>query len=411
MSQATTAPRAAGAEPVDYPMQRRCPFDPPEEYAGLRDRGEVIQVRVPTGQLAWLVTRYADVRRLLVDPRVSADRRHPSMPFTEDVTPQTRRNIAAVGRSLVGLDPPEHGVRRRMLITEFTVRRMQALRPHIQHTVDDCIDGMLEGPRPVDLVSALAVPVPVRTICELLGFPYSARDLIERTVTALLRRSVSAQERQQTSAELRAYIDSQITAKEAEPPDDLIGRLIVHDRESKLYDHDLLVGLTMLLMVAGFETTASMIALGVIILLQEPERLSGIVADPAVTNLAIEELLRYVSVVDALSRVAVEDIEVGDVTVRAGDGLLLSFLAANRDPTVFPEPSTMDIHRGARHHMAFGYGIHQCIGQNLAREELQIVYRTLFARVPGLRLAEPLDQLPFKADSNIFGVDHLQVTW
>lgn len=392
-------------------MLRVCPFDPPAEYAGLRADHPVVQVRVPTGQVAWLVTRYGDVRRLLTDPRISADRTHPNMPLTEEVTPQTRRNIAAAGRSLIGLDQPEHGPRRRMLITEFTIRRIQALRPHIQHTVDDCIDEMLAGTRPTDLVNALAVPVPARTLCELLGMPYADRELIERSATAMLRRTIPAQERQQTGAELRAYVDRLITAKEADPGDDMLGRLIVHNRETKLYDHDLLVGLTQLFLVAGFETTVNMIALGVAALLQHPEQLPGIVADQAATTTAVEELLRYFSVVDALPRVAKADVAVAGVTIPADAGVLLSFAAANWDEGVFPDPSTMDLNRGARHHMAFGHGIHQCIGQNLARAELEIVFRTLFTRVPGLRLAAGLDELPFKKDSNIYGVDRLPVTW
>lgn len=398
-------------DPPDFPMQRTCPFDPPAEYAVMRAEQPVRRVRVPTGQVAWLVTRYEDVRRLLVDPRVSADRRHPNMPLTEEVTAQTRRNIAEGGRSLIGLDQPEHGPRRRMLTAEFTVRRMQALRPHIQETVDHLIDEMLDGPRPVDLVEALALPVPTRTLCELLGLPYSARDLIQRSATAQLRRSVSAQERQQTSAELRAYVDRVIREKDAAPTDDLLGRLVVNNRETKLYDHELLVGLTMLLLVAGHETTASMIALGVTGLLQHPDQVARIVSEPGAVGMAVEELLRYFTVVDALPRVAAADIDVGGVTIAAGDGILLSFVAANWDDDAFPGAAELDMDRAARKHLAFGYGIHQCIGQNLAREELQIVFRTLFTRVPGLRLAVDLDDLPFKRDSNIYGLDRLPVTW
>lgn len=397
----------------DFPMQRTCPFDPPQEYAQLRTEQPVSQVRAPTGQVAWLVTRYDDIRMLLTDPRVSADRRHPNMPLTEEVTEQTRRNIAEVGRSLIGLDRPEHGPRRRMLMAEFTVRRMAALRPHIQHTVDELIDTMLAGgEREVDLLTALALPTPTRTLCELLGLPYTARDIIQRSANAQLRRSVSATERQRTSAELRAYVDQVITQKEAAPTDeDLLGRLVLSNRQTGLYDHQQLAGLTMLLLVAGHETTASMIALGVTGLLQQPERIPEIVADQTAAATAVEELLRYFTVVDALPRVASADIEVGGVTIRAGDGMLLSFTSANWDDDAFPDAATLDLNRPARKHLAFGYGIHQCIGQNLAREELQIVFRTLFTRIPTLRLAADLDDLPFKKDSNIYGLDALPVTW
>jgi cytochrome P450 len=399
------------ADPAGFPMQRTCPFDPPAEYARLRAEEPAVQVRVPTGQLAWLITRYEDVRRLLVDPNVSSDRLHPNMPMTEEVTPQTRHNIAVSGQSLIGLDQPAHGPRRRMLIPEFTVRRAQAMRPHVQHTVNVCVAEMLAGPRPVDLVPALAEVVPAKTLTELLGMPYEDRELIEQTATAMLRRHVAPAERQRAGAKMRGHVDQMITAKEADPPDDLVGRLIVRNRETKVYDHDMLVALVMLLLIAGFETTVNMITLGVAGLLQQPERLPEIAADPAAAGWAVEELLRYFTVVDALTRVTTADIEVGEVTIPAGSGLLLSFAAADWDETVFPEPSVLDLGRGSRQHLAFGYGIHQCVGQNLARAELEIVFRTLFTQIPGLRLATPLADLPFKRDSNIYGVDALPVTW
>ena len=206
-------------------------------------------------------------------------------------------------------------------------------------------------------------------------------------------------------------MDELIRAKEADPSDDLLGRLVVTNRRTGLYDRELMVGLTTLLLVAGIETTVSMIALGITGLLEHPERIPGIVADPVAAAVAVEELLRYFTVVDAMPRVALADIEVGGMTVKAGEGLMLSFLSANWDENAFPQAAVMDTERGARHHMAFVYGVHQCIGQNLAREELLIVYRTLFKRIPGLRLAADLPELPFRTDSNIFGLDSLPVTW
>ncbi|MER7007261.1 cytochrome P450 [Dactylosporangium sp. NPDC000555] len=413
MTQDMTPVALAGPEhePFGFPMQRDCPFHPPARYETLRAERPIVPVRVPDGQVAWLVTRYADVRALLTDPRVSSDRTHPNLPLTESVTPQTRRNIAEVGRSLIGLDRAEHGPQRRMLITEFTLRRAQELRPHIQQTVDRAIDAMLAGPQPADLVDALAVPVPSATVTKLLGMPYEDRELIERAANAQLRQSVPAQERQETSAELHAYVDRLISAKEANPTDDVLGRLIRRNRQTPLFDHEMLVGLTMLLLVAGFETTASMIALGSAWLLSNERERAAIVADPAAAGPAVEELLRYFSVVDALPRIATDDIEIGGVRIRAGDGILISFASANWDDAAFADAATVDIGRNARHHVAFGYGIHQCIGQNLAREELQIVFRTLFTRVPTLRLVGDVAGLPFKNDSNIYGVDRVPVTW
>ena len=400
-----------GGEPFAFPMARRCPLDPPEQYAALRERRPAARVKLPSGQHAWLITRYEDVRRLLTDARISSDRRYENLPLTEPVTPASRRNIAAVGRALVGLDPPEHGVRRRMLIAEFTVRRLQAMRPYIQQVVDRCIDQVLAGDKPADLVNGLALQVPSLVLCELLGVPESDRTFFERASNSQLRRSIPPEQRQAIAAELRAYLDRLVTAKEAEPSDDLLGRLILHNRETQVYDHETLVWLSMFLLIAGHETTANMISLGVLGLLLNPQRQEEITADPGALRMAVEELLRYFTVVDALPRVATEDVEVGGVTIPAGEGILIAFAAANHDEDAFPEAGCLDLTRGARHHVAFGWGVHQCLGQNLAREELQIVFRTLFTRVPGLQLAEPVEKLPFKDDSNIYGLDRLPVTW
>jgi cytochrome P450 len=398
-------------EPIGFPLRRACPFDPPAQYATLRAEQPVTRVRVPDGQLAWLVTRYEDVRRLLTDPRVSADRGHPNLPLTEPVTPQGRQAIAAVARSLIGLDPPEHGKRRRMLVTEFTVRRIQRLRPRIQQIVDGRIDELLAGPRPADLVSVLALPVTSMVICELLGVPYTEREYFQHRVTVQVRRDVAPEQRRQAGAELRGFIDRLVTVKEAAPGDDLLGRLIVRRRSIPELDHELLVGLAMLLLIAGFESTANMISLGVASLLQHPEQLATLAAEPAAVSAATEELLRYLSIVDTMPRVATADIEVGGVTIRAGEGLLFGFAAANHDEDAFPSASALDVCRSARHHVAFGYGSHQCLGQHLARCELEVVFRTLFARVPSLRLAAPVEDLPFKEYSNVYGLERLPVTW
>jgi cytochrome P450 len=406
----------APSAPPQFPLARGCPFDPPAEYAALRAERPVTRVRVPSGQEAWLVTRHEDVRRLLTDARVSADRGHPNLPLTEAVTPASRQAIAAVGRSLIGLDPPEHGARRGLLITEFTVRRINTLRPYIQRVVDGFVDDLLAGPRPADLVTALCLPVPSLVLCELLGVPYEDREFFQHRATVQVRRGVAPEERQKAGAELRGYLDRLITGKEAAPGDDLLGRLIVRNRAAAAdgeapFDHALLVGLAMLLMAAGHESTANMLSLGVAGLLENPEQLAAIAGDPAAVPMAMEELLRYFAIVDTMPRVAKADIEIGGVTVRAGEGLLIGFASANRDGAAFADPDTLDVRRGARHHVAFGYGVHQCIGQNLARAEMEIVFRTLIARVPGLKLAVPLDELPFKDDSSVYGLDRLPVTW
>ncbi|MDP4510118.1 cytochrome P450, partial [Nonomuraea turcica] len=228
----------------------------------------------------------------------------------------------------------------------------------------------------------------------------------------VVRRTSSTQDRQRAFAELRAYMDDLITRKESEPGDDLFSRQIARQREEGTLDHADLVSMAFLLLSAGHETTANMISLGVIGLLSHPEQLALIKADPGKTLMAVEELLRYFSIADVVtSRVAIEDVQIGGVSIKAGEGVIVSGLSANFDPSVFTNPADLDVERGARHHLAFGFGPHQCLGQNLARMELQIVFDTLFRRIPTLRLAAPVEDLPFKTDAVIYGAYELPVTW
>jgi cytochrome P450 len=228
----------------------------------------------------------------------------------------------------------------------------------------------------------------------------------------MIKRTTSPEDRKAAADEVEHYLGKLVTEKEAAPPDDLLGRQILKLREEGTYQHDALVSTAFLLLLAGHETTANMISLGTLALLEHPDQLATVKADPGKTADAVEELLRYFTIVDlATGRVCVEDAEVGGVTIRAGEGVLALGYAANRDPRAFENPDTFDIERGARHHVAFGFGPHQCLGQNLARMELQIVFDTLFRRVPGLELAAAVEDLPFKDDAAIYGLYRLPVTW
>jgi cytochrome P450 len=391
-----------------FPMQRTCPFSPPAEYGELRDKTPIARALLPSGRHAWLVTRHADVRAVLTDPRFSSDRRHPDFPRLIKF-PQSNVNFTP---SLIAMDPPEHGPARRAVVGEFTVKRVQALRPRLQEIVDDRIDAMLAGPRPVDLVQALSLPVPSLVICELLGVPYADHDFFQSRSKLLFSRTTSPQARQGGIDELRSYLDDLVTGKEREPSEDLLSRQVLRQRETGTEDHAALVGLAFLLLIAGHETTANMISLGTVALLENPEQLAIIKADPGKTPAAVEELLRYFTIVDtATSRLALEDVELGGVHIRAGEGVIALGNAANRDPEAFDDPDALDVERGARHHVAFGFGAHQCLGQNLARTELQIVFDTLLKRIPELRLATTVGDLPFKDDVVIYGLHALPVTW
>jgi cytochrome P450 len=300
-----------------------------------------------------------------------------------------------------------------MLISEFSVRRIAALRPRIQQIVDDCIDDLLNAPQPADLVEHLSLAVPSLVICELLGVPYEQRHGFHEWTRKLISRTTSAAERIEAADALNDFLDGLVTAKEnGEPTDDVIGRLIARNRENPVMTHDEIVGTAILLLIAGHETTANMISLGTVALLTNPEQRAQVTADSSLLPTAIEEMLRYFSIVEsATARVATEDIEIGGVTIRKDEGVIVSGLAADWDESVFDRPDQLDFHRGARHHVAFGYGVHQCLGQNLARVELEIVFETLFRKAPNLRLAVPADDLPYKDDASIYGIYSVPVNF
>jgi cytochrome P450 len=398
--------------PVRYgfPMTRGCPFSEPDEYAGLRAEDPVTQATLKaTDKPAWLVTRYDDVKKLLSDPRVSSNLKLPGYPHQFHIPEEM---LAQVRLMLLSMDPPDHTAQRRMLIPEFTARKVREMRDHIQTIVDRCVDRMLDQGGPVDIVESLALPVPSSVICELLGVPYADHAQFEEWSAALMNHDLPPQEYGAAVYALDTYLDGLVTAKEQEPGDDLLSRFIEKNRAQEQFDHVDVVTMARLMLVGGHETTANMISLGVLALLEHPEQLAELQADPGLWPGAIEELLRFFSISDSgTARVATEDIELGDTVIPAGEGILPLTLAANRDASVFPEPDRLDIHRSARHHLAFGSGIHACIGANLARIELEIVYRTLFDRIPGLRLAAPRESLRFKDDAMVYGAYALPVTW
>lgn len=393
------APSAVTA--LSWPQDRRCPYDPPPAYPSPRDDAPLTRMRLFDGREVWLVTGHAEARALLTDPRVSADRQRADFP----VLMPRNRDQRTVPLPLLGTDDPRHNEQRRSLIPGFGLKRTAALRPDIQRTVDTLIDRMLAAGPEADLVAAYALPVPSTVICALLGVPYADHEFFERCSRTLLL-AETPDESNAAREDLRAYLRRLLDGKRKAPGEGLLDGLAGGGT-----DPEELVMTALLLLIAGHETTANMISLGTYALLRRPEQLAALRADPELMPGAVEELLRHLSIADGMVRVADEDVEVGGVTVRAGEGLVFATPSINRDPDVYPDPDVLDIHRSARHHVAFGYGVHQCLGQNLARAELEIAFSSLFARIPTLRLAVAPDEVRAKPGGTVQGLFALPVTW
>ncbi|PRY29171.1 cytochrome P450 [Umezawaea tangerina] len=385
-----------------------CPFDPAVGYTELREKDPIARVECPAGIDAWLVTRYDDVRTVLSSPGLSS-----AVPVMGHANSEVDLTQAGTPGSIIQSDGEAHSRLRRLLTSEFTVKRIQALRPYIQQLIDDHIDAMLASDEPADLVRDFALPIPSLVICELLGVAYEDRDQFQRQSAILTSVDVAPEVSAQANGEIQQFVAQLVVSKMQAPTDDLISRLITRANESgqPLSVQELVV-LALSLLVAGHETTANMIALSTVALLRNPDQLEELRANPDLVPSAVEEMLRYLSVVQfGLFRAITEDIPLGDETLRAGEWLVTSLASGNRDTSVFPDADSLDLKRKASAHLAFGYGAHQCLGQQLARVELQQVFSTLFTRIPTLRLAVPFEDLKFKDNTLVYGVRSLPVAW
>ncbi|MFF8513339.1 cytochrome P450 [Streptomyces sp. NPDC015492] len=393
-------------EAVAFPQTRSCPYHPPTAYQPLRESRPLARVSLFDGRSVWVVTGHAEARALLSDQRLSADRENEAFPTT------SARFAGLVDRrtALVGLDDPEHNVQRRMLIPGFSLKRTAALRPRIRQTVDQLMDDMVTKGPGAELVSAFALPVPSSVICTLLGVPYADHDHFEELSRRLLLGPAAA-DVSDARDRLDAYLKALVRRKRVEPGDGLLDELIASRLETGESDVQELVDVTLALLVAGHETTANMISLGTFTLLRHPDRLAELQADPSLWPTAVEELMRFLSIADGILRVATEDIEVAGEIIAKDEGVVFATSVINRDAYVYPDPDALDWNRSARHHVAFGFGIHQCLGQNLARAEMEIALSTLFTRLPGLRLAAPAEEIPYKQGDTVQGMVELPVTW
>jgi cytochrome P450 len=388
---------------------RRDRFDPVPELVRLREESALTRVTMPWGTEAWLATRYEAVRTVLGDATRFSNaggigRRGPLQGSGSGDSPTPDRT-----GFLLGYDPPDHTRLRKLLTAEFTVARMRRLRPRVAAIVTEHLDALAAAGAPADLVADFALPVPSLVICELLGVPYADRTEFQRLSRTRLDMSRDIEVRVAAGDEGRAYMAGLIAEQRKAPGDGMLGMLIREHGDD--IDDVELTGVADLLLLAGHETTSNMLGLGTLLLLRNPGQLA-LLRDPDRVDNAVEELLRYLSVVHTVvPRMALADVALEGQLIRAGDVVLCSLPAANRDPSLGDDLDRVDVTRTVTTHLAFGHGIHHCLGAPLARMEMRIAYPALFERFPTLRLAVPFDEVPFRAFSVVYGLSALPVAW
>ncbi len=381
---------------------RRREFDPDPELAAVRERPGLQRVPTPYGREAWLVTRYDDVREVLRNAELFSYAGGITLPPMSEE--QARRLRAG---ALLLMDPPDHTRLRRMLTPEFTMRRIRRLEPRIREIVADHLDAMERTGAPADLISEFATPIPSLVICELLGVPYEDREAFQARTRSILDFNQPPEARGKAQMEASMYMAELVGRARVEPGEDLLGMLIREHGEG--ISDDELAGIGGLLLVAGHETTASMIGLGTLALLRHPDQLDLVRAAPDRVKGMVEELLRWLTIIhQGATKVASADTEIAGVPIAKGDVVVVSLPAANRDPALAEDPDRFDIQRPDMPHVAFGYGAHHCIGAPLARMEMQIAFPALFDRFPGLREAgEP----EFRSFNVVYGLTTFPVAW
>lgn len=389
--------------PRPLPITRERPFDPPSELFGLPPVSPMI---FAGGAVGWLVTSYSAARAVLADQRFSADRSLAESPL--QAVPERFRKAGLPPGMFNMMDPPEHTRYRKMLTGQFTVRRMKQLEPRVEAIVDQTLDAMAQLTPPADLVEEFALPVPLMVICELLGIPYEYHPDFKRFTAVLVNVHSSVQDLMTTVDELRGFMRRLVQAKRATPDEALISGLIA---DTDLTDEEL-INISQVLLLAGHETSANMLALGTFALLQHPSQWDRLRAEPELMPGAVEELLRYLTIAHlGPVRAALDDVEFGEVTIRKGETVMISLPVVNRDQALLADGDVLDVARPRTHHLAFGHGVHQCIGQQLSRLEMVIGFRKLLARFPDLRLSVDPADVPMRTDMRVYGVHELPVSW
>ncbi|WP_410606919.1 cytochrome P450 [Amycolatopsis sp. lyj-109] len=395
-------------------VQRDDPFTVPPALLAVSARGPIAKAELASGDPFWLVSGYEEARAVLTDPRFSSDRfqYHPRFKELPAEFRERLRDDKARAGSFINMDPPEHTRYRKLLTGQFTVRRIRDLGAQIEKIIGGLLDAMLANGTSADLMTEFAFPAPSLVICELLGVPYDDRAEFQERAAALLQLDAPVQQAVENADALRVFMQRLITDKRAHPADDLISGLIHHAGADPALTDDELINIANLLLIAGYDTTASMFGLGMFVLLQRPEQLAAVRDDPARIGDVVEELLRFLSVINpGLFRFAKEDLELGGEHIPAGSTVVVSVVATNRDERQWAAPETLDVTRARGPHLAFGHGVHQCLGQQLARVEMQVGYAELLRRLPNVRLAVPPAEVPLRNDMLTYGVHSLPITW
>ncbi|CAM3691784.1 cytochrome P450 [Kibdelosporangium persicum] len=380
---------------------------PPDEYALLRKERPLCRASLPNEHSVWLVTRYADVRQVLADPRFS--REAITRPDAPRLLP-----VAAGSKSIFVMDPPEHTRLRKLVGRVFTTRHVDRLRPRIEHLAGAMVSAMAEQGPPADLIAGLAQPLPITVICEMLGVPHQDHLLFREWTDVMLSVSAhSSEEVTAAAAKLRRYLGELIADRQRAPADDLLTTLIKARDESDSLSTEELLAFGETLLMAGYHATTSEIAHAALTLCERPETIRRLHRHRDELPAAVEELLRYSQAGGGVGpiRIAVADMEIGGTTIRAGDAVLPCINSANRDETVFSNAEDLELTRSQNPHLAFGHGIHHCIGAQLGRVELTVALDALLERLGQFTLAVPPDELEWKAGRAFTRPETLPLRW
>lgn len=387
------------------------PLDPPPALMKIREQGGIARIKQWDGVDAWVFTEYETVRAALNDNRLSADPTRPGYPEKS----AAYRETLGKDRNLRTMDHPEHTVQKKMLLRDFSIKRVEEMRPAIKQKIETLIDNIIANGPTFDLVKDFALPIPTMVICEMLGVPFADREFFSEKSNVCTSTTATSEEAASAAKELYSYMEHLIQIKGAHPENDLVSRLVEEQLKPGLLSKKDVIEMARFILIAGHETTANMISLSTIALLLHPEQAELLRTDddPAFVVNAVDELLRYLSVTHTgRRRVAVEDLEIGGQQIKAGEGVILLNSVGDRDESIFPDAARLDLTRkNARNHMAFGGGIHRCTGASLSKCELELVHSSIWKRLPNLALAVPAAEIPYYDEGSVYGVRSVPLVW